>query len=224
MDNESMEKFMKTLADSILGNVGPGRRIVAIDGVDGSGKTTFAANLVAQINERPVITVHVDDFLNPASIRHFQGRTSPQGFWEDTYNYESLINDVLVPLGFKGDGWYSPASYDVQRDKFLLAEAVRAPSAALILVEGMFLHRDELVAYWDCSVFLDVPFAETAARMAIRNGSNADPEHPTMNRYVGGQRLYFEAAHPWERATYIVDNTDYSSPKVINADTASAVA
>ncbi|MFJ2621336.1 uridine kinase [Glutamicibacter sp. NPDC087344] len=220
MENESMEKFMKALADSILGSVGPGRRIVAIDGVDGSGKTTFAANLAAQINERPVITVHVDDFLNPASIRHFQGRTSPQGFWEDTYNYESLINGALVPLGVKGDGWYSPASYDAQRDEFSLAEAVRAPSAALILVEGMFLHRDELVAYWDCSVFLDVPFEEAAARMAIRKGSNADPEHPTMNRYVGGQRLYFEAAHPWERATYIVDNTDYSSPKVIDVDTA----
>lgn len=35
-----------------------------------------------------------------------------------------------------------------------------------------------------------------------------------MRRYVGGQRLYFDAARPWERATFVVDNSDPTSPKV----------
>ncbi len=222
MENESMKKFMKSLAERVLDNVGPGRRLVAIDGVDGSGKTSFAANLIAEINERPVIIIHVDNFLNPASIRHARGRSSPKGFWEDTYDYHSLIDHVLEPLKANGNGQYSPASYDVQMDKFRLADKALAPSNALIIVEGMFLHRDELVSHWDCSMFLDVPFIETAARMAVRNGSNPDPEHPTMNRYVGGQRQYFEAAKPWERATFIIDNTDYLSPKLIDAGSVSA--
>ena len=87
----------------------------------------------------------------------------------------------------------------------------------------MFLHRDELAPYWDASIFLDVPFTGTAARMAVRNGSNPDPEHPTMRRYVGGQRLYFDAARPWERATFVVDNSDFTSPKVIRPDMVSTV-
>lgn len=56
-----METFMRQLAAEILDTVGPGRRMVAIDGVDGSGKTTFAANLVHAITARPVVLVHVDD-------------------------------------------------------------------------------------------------------------------------------------------------------------------
>lgn len=218
-----MEKFMQSLASDILGAIGTGRRLVAVDGVDGSGKTSFAANLVKVIQNRPAIVIHVDDFLNPSPVRHSKGRASPKGFWEDTYNYAALLDQLLGPLGPNGDGWYSPASYDAEADRFALAEAVRAPSDALVVVEGMFLHRDELASYWDASVFLDVPFAETAARMAIRNGSHPDPEHLMMRRYVGGQRLYFEAARPWERATFVVDNSDFASPQIIRPGMVSAV-
>ncbi|HEV7148640.1 MAG TPA: uridine kinase, partial [Pedococcus sp.] len=78
---------------------------------------------------------------------------------------------------------------------------------AVVIVEGMFLHRDELVNRWDWSVFLDVPFTQTAARMARRDGSHPDPDHPTMQRYVLGQRIYFAACRPRERATVVLDNT-----------------
>ncbi|WP_231941044.1 uridine kinase [Arthrobacter sp. U41] len=196
---------------------------MAVDGVDGSGKTFFAANLAFEIQNRPVIVIHADDFLNPSPVRHAKGRASPEGFWEDTYNYAALQDRLLAPLGPKGDGWYSPVCYDAVTDRMPQVEVVRAPSDALVVVEGMFLHRDELTSFWDASVFLDVPFTETAARMAVRNGSNPDPEHPTMRRYVGGQRLYFDAARPWERATFVVDNSDFTSPKVIRPDEASTV-
>ncbi|MHA7274670.1 nucleoside/nucleotide kinase family protein [Arthrobacter sp. TMT4-20] len=210
-----MQKFMRSLATDILSAIGPGRRFVAIDGVDGSGKTSFAANLVSEIQDRPVIVIHADNFLNPSAVRHSKGRTSPEGFWEDTYNYAALKNQVFDPLGPKGDGWYSPASYDPAMDRTKQVDPIHAPSEAVVVVEGMFLHRDELNSCWDASVFLDVPFKETATRMAVRNGSSPDPEHPKMRRYVGGQRLYFAAARPWEQATFLVDNSDFSSPKVI---------
>ena len=214
---------MRSLATDILSGIGPGRRFVAIDGVDGSGKTSFAANLAFEIQNRPVIVIHADDFLNPSPVRHAKGRASPEGFWQDTYNYAALQDQLLTRLGPEGDGWYSPASYDSVTDRMARVAVVRAPSDALVVVEGMFLHRDELAPYWDASIFLDVPFTETAARMAVRNGSNPDPEHPTMRRYVGGQRLYFDSARPWERATFVVDNSDFTSPIVIRPDMVSTV-
>lgn len=206
---------MRSLASNILDVIGPGRRLVAIDGVDGSGKTFFTANLVSEIRNRPVTVIHADDFLNPSAIRHAKGRASPEGFWKDTYNYAALQDQLLRPLGPKGTGWYSPASYNSATDRTAQEDVLLAPSDALVFVEGMFLHRDELAFYWDASVFLDVPFTETAQRMAVRNGSNPDPEHSSMRRYVGGQRLYFDAARPWERATFVVDNSDFTSPRVI---------
>jgi uridine kinase len=218
-----MGNFMQALATDILSAVGPGRRLIAIDGIDGSGKTSFAANVEAAIKDRPVIVIHADEFLNPQAIRYTKGRTSAEGFWKDTYNYAALRDLVFVPLAANGDGWYSPASYDHHEDQIAIGELLCAPADALVLVEGMFLHRDELTSHWDASVFLDVPFSETAARMAARNGSNPDPQHPSMHRYVEGQRLYFAAARPWERATIVVDNTDFTSPKVIHPDKVSTV-
>jgi Uridine kinase len=218
-----MEKFMRLLGNDILRTVGPGRRLLAVDGVDGSGKTFFAANLAAEIRDRPVFVIHVDDFLNPSSARHAKGRSSPEGFWQDTYNHAALHDQLLAPLGPHGDGWYSWASYDSETDRVEQVEPRQAPSDALVVVEGMFLHRDELAPIWDASVFLDVPFTETAMRMAARNGSNPDSEHPTMLRYVGGQRLYFEAARPWERATFVVDNSDFASPEIVRPGMVSAI-
>jgi len=214
---------MNILANEILERVGHERALVAIDGVDGSGKTSFAANLAAEITDRDVITIHVDNFLNPASKRHAQGRTSPKGFWEDTYDYDSLFRNVLIPLGRAGNGRYSTASYDAKLDASIALEPIGSPKDALILVEGMFLHRDELFSFWDCSVFLDVSFKVTAARMALRDGSNPDPEHPAMKRYVGGQRMYFKSAQPWNRASFVVDNANYSLPRLIETNQVSAI-
>ncbi|MFE6736711.1 uridine kinase [Microbacterium sp. NPDC057650] len=208
--------FWTDFVDAVLGAVGVGR-LVAIDGVDGSGKTRFAANLAEHISQRPVIIIHLDDFLNPARIRHARGRHSKVGFWEDTYDYGALRRDVLEPLGRGGDGRYRPVAYDPRRDESVLGDVLHADPDALVLVEGMFLLRDELVSRWDASIHLDVPFAVTAARMAVRDGSHPDPEHPSMRRYVGGQRLYFAAARPWARADFVVDNSDYERPRVISA-------
>jgi uridine kinase len=71
----------------------------------------------------------------------------------------------------------------------------------------VFLHRDELVQHWDFSVFLEVPFAVSIARMAARDGTSADPGDPGNLRYVRGQQLYFAACEPWLRASLVIDHS-----------------
>nr|WP_256127870.1 uridine kinase [Arthrobacter sp. SDTb3-6] len=193
-----------------------GWTLVAIDGVDGSGKTTFAAAYATalEVLGRPVVVIHADDFLNLRAVRHRRGRDSPEGFWLDTYDYAALERDVLAPFGPRGDGLYRSAATDRRLDLALDPPRLQARPGTVCIVEGMFLHRRELAGRWDYSVFLDVPFAETARRMALRDGTPADPGHPGMRRYVGGQRLYFAEAAPWLRADRVVDNTDPAEPLV----------
>lgn len=78
----------------------------------------------------------------------------------------------------------------------------------MLVLDGLFLRRDELQAYWDFSVWLEVPFAVAAARMARRDGRSPDPDDPSMGRYVGGQRLYLAECQPDRRADLVVDNSD----------------
>lgn len=210
------------LAEALKQRLPASRALVAIDGTDGSGKSTLADQLAQHLGPRPVVVVHADDFLNPSPVRHARGRSSADGFWLDSYDYAALSANVLDPLSAAGGAWYRPSSYDRRLDAVKLAEPVFAPADAIVLVEGLFLHRDELVQRWDASIFIDVPFAETARRMAVRDGSNPDPNHETMRRYVGGQRIYFASAQPWERASLVVDNTG-AEPRLIDPSRVSAL-
>lgn len=211
-----MPAEMDRIADLVIEHVpSQHRALVGIDGVDASGKTTFATAVARSISSRPVVVVHLDDFLNPSSVRHHRGRHSPEGFWWDTYNYEAIHTNVFEPLRTGGHGLYRPASYDPGSDQTVLAPRRQAADNALVLIEGMFVHREELHELWDYSIFLDVPFDETARRMATRDGSHPDPEHESMSRYVRGQRLYFTAAHPWERASLVIDNSTPTHPRLI---------
>ena len=85
-----------------------------------------------------------------------------------------------------------------------------------MIVDGLFLHRDELADVWDYSVFLEVPFDLTAKRMAARDGSSWRLDDPRLARYVEGQRLYFAACRPWERATVVIENSTPDMPLVLN--------
>ncbi len=187
----------------------PRPAVIAVDGADGAGKTTFARHLAASIERagRPAVIVHEDDFLAPRRVRHRRGRHSPEGFFLDSYDLVALSQHVLEPLGPGGDRRIRRAVFDHRRDAPIHALDEEVPRDAVVIVEGMFLHRDELADRWDWSVLLDVPFNETARRMAERDGSHPDPEHRSMRRYVEGQRIYFATCQPHERAALVLDNT-----------------
>jgi len=73
---------------------------VGIDGVDASGKTMLSDELIEplEVRGRAVIRASVDGFHNPSEIRHRQGRSSPRGFYEDSFNNEALLACILLPL------------------------------------------------------------------------------------------------------------------------------
>ncbi|MUL49776.1 uridine kinase [Mycobacterium sp. CBMA293] len=192
---------------------------VAIDGPDGAGKTYFADELAAilQAQQRPVVRVSLDDFHNTRAVRYRLGHDSPEGFWLDSYHYERFHSDVLTPFSPGGSRSYRVAAHDLGTDAILNPVPRTAAPGTVLVVDGIFLHRNELAERWDLSVFLDVPFSETARRMALRDGTNPDPEHPSMRRYVEAQRRYFRECNPQQRATVLIDNRGLGCPVVVRA-------
>jgi uridine kinase len=185
---------------------------VAIDGVDGVGKTTFADALAA-VMDRETIRVSLDDFHHVRAIRFQRGGTA-EGFWLDAFDFERFRREVLEPLGPGGSRRYRSRGHDLKTDQVLDPPWEIAPPGAVLIVDGLFLHRDELYQHWDFSVFLDAPFALTVAQMADRDGTFPDPAHPSNQRYVGAQLLYFAACAPRDRATVVIDNSDYDAPRL----------
>src|SRR5687768_8892138 len=79
--------LLEALADRIAAVVRPHPLRVAIDGVDGVGKTTLANELVDPLRRRgrPVIRASIDGFHNPRSVRYRLGRSSPEGYYKDSF-------------------------------------------------------------------------------------------------------------------------------------------
>ncbi len=192
---------------------------MAVDGVDGVGKTTFAGRLAAALRGRgrEVVRVSADDFHRPRAERHRRGRESADGFWLDSYDYPVLVRDVLRPLGPGGDRRFRRRAHDLRTDVVQDLVWETAPPDAVLIVDGLFLQRDEVRAFWELTIFLDAPFEVTVPRMAARDGSPPDPAHPSLARYVGGQRLYFAACHPRDRADVLIDHADLSAPRIVRA-------
>src|SRR3712207_6837481 len=74
---------------------------VAVDGVDGAGKTTFADDLSVVLTAagRPVVRASVDGFHHVRARRYSRGRWSWQGFWLDSFDYRQLRTNLLEPFG-----------------------------------------------------------------------------------------------------------------------------
>ena len=92
--------------------------LIAVDGVDGAGKTTFAARLAAAVEDagRPTVVVHEDDFLAPRATRYRLGKDSPEGFFADSYDLAALARDVLDPLAAGSDRDIRRRAFDHRTD------------------------------------------------------------------------------------------------------------
>ena len=196
---------------------------VAIDGVDGAGKTHFADELgeVLRASGRSVIRASVDGFHNPRSIRYRLGRDSPEGFFHDSYDYEQLKAALLDPLSPGGSGHYRTAVFDHRSDRPVSAPNGAAAPGAILLLDGIFLHRPELRTYWDYSIFLEVAFAVSIPRGAQRGEASPDPRAASNQRYVRGQELYLRTCEPTRFATVTINNDDLLAPYIVTPSTAS---
>src|ERR1700709_1714544 len=96
----SKSEVLAGLADEILHNYGKGRAIVAVDGLDGAGKTRFADALAAQlgVGNRAVFRASIDDFHWPRARRYAKGRDSAEGFYRDAFDYETFKRGPIDPF------------------------------------------------------------------------------------------------------------------------------
>lgn len=213
----SRAEFFRDLARSLPEPRGDDNVIIGVDGIDGAGKTRFALDLSRHLEgERPVVAVSIDGFHHVRERRYRRGRTSPEGFWLDSYDYDGFRRDVVEPFR-AGFGTYLPAAHDVDSDRVLDAPRLPVPRGVTLIVDGIFLQREELADVWDATIFLDVPFEVSVARMARRDGGSADSDAPSNARYVEGQRLYLEQCRPAESATVLIDYRDLLKPVIVRA-------
>jgi uridine kinase len=206
------------VASEIRQRARAGVTLVAVDGIDGAGKTCFADELAQHLTDVEVIRASVDGFHHPKSIRYAKGRRSPEGYYLDSYDYELLKAELLDPLRSGGTHRYRTAVFDHRTDSRVEMPVRLATPPAVLLFDGIFLHRPELADYWDYSIFLQVDQRESLRRCNERDGASGlsdDPRDPHHLRYVRGQEIYLSACNPSALASIVINNDRFDEPYIV---------
>ncbi|GAB2930416.1 MULTISPECIES: cytidylate kinase family protein [unclassified Streptomyces] len=194
---------------------------VAIDGPPAAGKTTLADELavVLRARGRDVIRATIEGFLFPQAQRYQRGKYSPEGCYFDSHDHDTMCRVLLDPLGPAGDRRFQRSVYDRGTDTPLRLPVTEAPADAVLLFDGVFLLRPELVDRWDLSIFVSAAFERTLDRARSRGealaGSAAgasEIERAWHQRYIPSQQLYFATAGPTDRADIVVNNDELQRP------------
>jgi uridine kinase len=213
-------RVVEQLADLIVAVERPHPVRVAIDGMTAAGKTSLADELVGPIERRgrPVIRASIDDFHRPATERYRRGRYSPEGYYLDGFDYPAVRAALLLPLGPGGSGRYRPALFDSSHERQIDEPERQAPPDVVLLVDGVFLLRDELNDVWDFRGLVDIDVEDALRRGPLRDqdwmGSLEVARERYERRYVPGDRIYLETVRPIERADVVVDNRDLARPRL----------
>ena len=190
---------------------------VAIDGPPASGKTTLADEVAGLLRGwgRNVIRATVDDFIFPRERRYRRGEFSAEGCYFDAHDIETLKRVLLDPLGPGGDRRFQHKSYDHTADVALSPPVTTAHADAVLIFDGVFLMRPELVDRWDLRILVSTELEKTVCRALIRDGpgsSAADVERRWRERYIPSQRLYFGLTRPATHADFVLHNDEPERP------------
>jgi pantothenate kinase len=162
---------LAALADRLAAGQGPARRIVAVAGAPGSGKSTFAERLQGLADGRVAAQVlamdgfHYDDLVLEAR-GHRPRKGAPH-----TFDVGGLAATLARLAADRGD--VAVPVFDRSIEIARAGARIIAAATRLIIVEGNYLLLDQpdwaaLRPHFDLTVFLEVPEPVLEARLRDR--------------------------------------------------------
>ncbi|MFC0508191.1 cytidylate kinase family protein [Micromonospora costi] len=217
MDHGTRDELVGRLAEAVGSVTVAHPTRVAIDGPPAAGKTTLADELAVALRTRgrDVIRATIDDFLFPRARRYPRGEYSAEGCYFDAHDYDAPNRVLLDPLGPRGDRRFQHAVYDRTADTVLSPPVITAPADAVLIFDGVFLMRPELIERWDLRIFVSTALEKTVNRAVIREhrvSCRADVERRWRERYIPSQQLYFTTVRPTDHADIVVHNDEPRQP------------
>ena len=206
--------------------------LVAVDGVDGAGKSTFADELAGALSGdgRSIIRSTIDWFHRPRADRRCRGDRSPIGFYEDSHDLATLRARLLDPLLAGVGHRYQVAAFDEPADRTLDPEPIEIAGDEILLFDGIFLLRPELAAAWDVTIFLDGKARVQLERLGLVFDDLAFAPAPNdtavvdrvldwvarIDRYASGMQIYLDSVDPASTADLVIDNNDLAHPSIVS--------
>jgi uridine kinase len=205
--------------------------LIAVDGIDGAGKSTFADELALAMPPtnagralNPVRST-IDSFHNPRVVRWKRGRSSPLGFYLDSHDLQAVQRELLEPFDRGVGAPYRVGNFDVLSDQPLSAPTATVAAGDILLFDGIFVQRPELAHFWNLTIFLDAQQRVDLDRLGyLLDGCPDDATNAVahtlnrgseLDRYVSGMRYYLDLVDPISTADIVIDNNDLKRPAIV---------
>ena len=217
MKQQSREGALRTLASAIDSISLPHPVRVGIDGMSASGKTRLADDLAKTLRtmKRSVFRAGLDGFHNPPEIRHRLGPLSVKGYFEDSFDYNSVREQVLLPLGPKGDGRFREGNFDYRKEQRERASLIQTEPDSILLFEGVMLFNEELVNCFDYRILVECSeekIMKRAKKRIWRTSRVFMFWRRILQRFLPGQRIHLAKNKPERKSGCHPRNDDLNAP------------
>lgn len=186
--------------------------IVGIDGLGGAGKTSFSKKLEEELKSRghEVITLHMDDYIVEAKKRYGTGHEEWEEYYFLQWDIRLLETELFKKLRENSHTLFLPL-YDKMMDTLSMQE-LNVLTTSIILIEGIFLQRQEWRSYFDFMFYMDYPKNVRAERVLNRDayiGNYEERLDKYERRYWVAEEKYIHNLNPLKKADYIVTSASF---------------
>lgn len=180
--------------------------IVGVDGLSGAGKTTFIKKIEQELsnNNCEVVTFHLDDHIVERDKRYQTGHEEWYEYYYLQWNVKGVITNLFEPLHNSCKNINLPY-YDKFTDS-TVTKQITVASDSIVLIEGIFLQRDEWKAFYDFIIFLDCPRELRYERVLNRDLYIGDYQARLtkyQRRYWLGEKHYLDSVIPINSADLV---------------------
>ena len=183
--------------------------LVGISGIDGSGKGYVTRLIDEQLREQGFKTavINIDGWLDLPHIR-FDPDDLAGNFYRNAIRFDDMFERLVIPLrdSHKVDitaDFAEETAADYRKHHY------RFNDIDIILLEGIFLFKRELIHHYDLRIWIDCTFDTALARAIDRSQEGLSPAetvHAYETIYFPAQRMHFDLDDPQTAADIRINN------------------
>ena len=184
---------------------------VGISGIDASGKGYITGFLQKELEKRnyKVANINVDPWQNPIPIR-LQKEDPAENFYKNVFRWDNFFKQLIVPLRTNRHIYLQTSLIRTDGD-FYYSFIYDFNDIDILLIEGIFLFKQELLNYYDWKIWIDCSFETGIYRAIERNSEKLSREqliHDYNTYYYPAQIYHFQRDDPKDVSNIIYCNDE----------------